>query len=216
MSPLIHWKRQPSAQRVCVCVYLCKRLSPFCSFSTVLHHYYFLRLQLHPHYEFQTNLNRQITSTHSEVSLSLHVLIFQLTNTYVQNTYLSVSFQSCDMTRHDSVIEYMHRWACVSVCSETSLECCVALSDLWEWKTTCKQRCESVTSASFLTRSFSWKVLLAVLLLHTRPAKVRTSVIEVFKREGGGVALLQCNANLKWSYCFSFGNYLLKIKYCFD
>ncbi len=75
------------------------------------------------------------------------------------------------------------------LCGET-----VALSDLWEWKTTCKRRCESVTSevgASFLTRSFSWKVLLAVLLLHTRPAKVRTNVIEVFKKEVGGVALLQ-------------------------
>lgn len=49
----------------------------------------------------------------------------------------------------------------------------------------------SEVGGSFLTRSFSWKVLLAVLLLHTRPAKVRTSVIEVFQREVGGVVLLQ-------------------------
>lgn len=191
MWPLIHWKRQPSTQCVCVC----KRLSPFCPFSTVLHHYFLLCLQPHPDYEFQTNLNRQISSTHSEPQ----VHICQLTNTFVQNTYLSVSLQSCDMARHDSVIEYVHRWACVSVCvlrNITGMLCgaTVALSDLWEWKTSCKRRCESVTSevgASFLTRSFSWKVLLAVLLLHTRPAKVRTNVIEVFKKEVGGVALLQ-------------------------
>lgn len=110
------------------------------------------------------------------------ILIFQ---------FLSKAVTWQDMTVWSSMCtdECVHRNITGMLCGAT-----VALSDLWEWKTTCKRICESVTSkvgASFLTRSYSWKLLLAVLTLHTCPAKVGTSTIEVFKKEVGGVALLQ-------------------------